>query len=311
MANKQLHITNGDELAQKIRELNLEGEIIVWREMLCEGPTTYKLGSRQFNALRQKFLQENYNVSPEDYKSQFLNELKKLKNVNGSEEIVLWFEFDLFSHLNMMAAISHLLENHEELPPVNLVCSKKLKGDKEFKSLSLLSLEELNNHYQQRIHLNVDDLEISNLIWQIYNGENPQKLKALIKQKTNFEYLSSCVRAHIERFPNAQTGLNSLERNILKLINTNDITSMNQLLGYALEYQGYFGYGDLQIQRMIDRLNLFYEDKDGKIILTSEGNEALNASKNFYRQMKTEEYLGGVKIYDFLYDSESHNILKL
>lgn len=123
--------------------------------------------------------------------------------------------------------------------------------------------------------------------------------------------MSSCVRAHIERFPNAKTGLNSLETNILKLIYKNNITSINQLLGYALEYQGYFGYDDLQIKRVIDRLKMFYTHENGKIILTPEGLEALNATKNFYRMMKTEEYLGGVKMYDFLYDSESHNILQL
>jgi len=45
--------------------------------------------------------------------------------------------------------------------------------------------------------------------------------------------------------------------------------------------------------------------------LTPEGNEALNASRNFYRVLKNDEFLGGVKMYDFLYDSESHKILKL
>jgi hypothetical protein len=85
---------------------------------------------------------------------------------------------------------------------------------------------------------------------------------------------------------------------------------MNQLLGYSLEYQGYYGYVDKQIQRVINKLHLFYEVKD-KIELTAEGNVALNASRNFYRILKNDEFLGGVKMYDFLYDSESHKILKL
>lgn len=149
MADRKLHIINGDELAQRKKELNIDGETIVWREMLCEGPTTYNLGSRQFISLRQKFLQETYNISPEDYRSQFLTELKKLNNIKGYDEIVLWFEFDLFSHLNMLAAISYLQEKNSKIPPVYLVCSKKLKGETEFKSLSLLSQKELSNHYRK------------------------------------------------------------------------------------------------------------------------------------------------------------------
>jgi hypothetical protein len=307
---KQLHITIGDSLSENIIELNLEGKIVVWREMLCEGPTTFQLGTPEFIALRTQFLSENYQLSARDYHEQFLSELEKLSDLETYEEVILWFEFDLFSHINMLAAISHLMENKIDAP-IYLVCSKKVKGEKEFTPLSQLPLKILQKHYEQRIHLNQDDLEMANLMWQLYNGENPQKLKNLIKVQTNFEYLSSCIRAHIERFPNAITGLNALEKNILKLIKNQNIYSLNQLLGYSLEYQGYYGYIDIQIDRVINKLQLFYEVKENKIELTPEGNEALNASRNFYRVLKNDEFLGGVKMYDFLYDSESHKILKL
>ena len=307
---KQLHITIADNLSENVLALNLEGKIVVWREMLCEGPTTFQLGTPEFIALRTHFLSENYQVSARDYQEQFLSELEKLGDLETYEEVILWFEFDLFSHINMLAAISHLMENNIDAP-IYLVCSKKVKGEKESIPLSQLPLKILQKHYEQRIHLNQEDLEMANLMWQLYNGENPQKLKNLIKIETNFEYLSSCIRAHIERFPNAITGLNTLEKNILKLIKTHNISSLNQLLGYSLEYQGYYGYIDIQIQRVINKLQLFYEVKEHKIELTQEGNEALNASRNFYRVLKNDEYLGGVKMYDFLYDSESHKILKL
>lgn len=309
MAN-QLHITNGDGLTDTIKQLNLGGETVVWREMLCEGPTVYELGSEEFIELRTNFLTSHYNITKDYYQTQFLEELYKLSKVNEFDEVVLWFEFDLFSHINMLAMISHL-ENLKLNVPVYLVCSKKLKGEAEFNPLSQLSLKDLNNHYVKRIHLNEDDLEMAALMWQLYNGENLQKLKLLIKKKTNFEYLSSCIRAHIERFPNSTTGINTLEKNILKLIDRNNISSKNQLLGYALEYQGYFGYGDSQMQRILDKLERFYKEENNQIQLTAEGTEALNGSRNFYQVLKNDEFFGGVKMYDFLYDSVSHNILKL
>ena len=307
---KQLHISNGDDLSKSITDLKVDGEIVVWREILCEGPTTFELGTERFISLRQDFLKEYYAVTAEDYKSQFLSELAKLSSVNDFDEIVLWFEYDLFSHLNMLAAISHLLENGLKTP-VYLVCSKKLEGEKEFHVLSRLSLKDLANHYDQRIPLTQEDLEMASLLWQLYNGENHQKLKNLIKEKTNFEYLSSCLRAHVERFPNARTGLNSLEHHVLRLIQDNEIKSAQQLLGYSLGYQGYFGYNDKQMQRLLNKLSIFYKINNSKVALTSEGEEALNQTKNFYRILKNQEYFGGVKMYDFLYDSESHNILKL
>lgn len=307
---QQLHITNGDDFSKNIKELQLPGEIIVWREMLCEGPTTTILDEENFFKLRKDFLGETYNIAPEDYDRQFIDELNKLTVANGYDEIVLWFEFDLFSHINMLAVISHLLENKKNIP-VYLVCSRRLENEKEFIPLSQLPIKHLKNHYEARIALEQDDLETAALMWQLYNGDNPQKLISQIKKKTNFEYLSSCIRAHIERFPNAVSGINTLERNVLKLIETNNITNRNHLIGYILEYQGYFGLGDLQVQRMIDRLKMFYEIDENGVRLNENGQQALNATKNFYQELKNDECLGGVKKYDFLYDSETHKILKL
>ncbi|WP_300437542.1 DUF1835 domain-containing protein [Christiangramia sp.] len=309
MKSKTLHIVNGDSLAEQMQELDLPGELIIWRELLCEGPTSKEIDSNFFR-LRKKFLLKTYNISAENYEERFIAEIKILKKLKDYDKVVLWFEFDLFCHLNMLAAISLLAEKHDYLD-VSLVCSKKLKGEKEFQPLSQLNSKELENHYKNRIPLNQEDIEAAVLIWELYCGDNPLKLKPQIKVNTNFEYLSSCVRAHIERFPNSITGINSLEKNVLKLIEKHDIKNINHLLGYALQYQGYYGYSDNQMQRLLDKLSIFYETTENKIVLSEKGHLALDGKKNFYRELKNEEYFGGAKMYDFLYESESHRLLKL
>src|SRR5690554_4435361 len=100
---EQLHIINGDDLHRNFLELEIRGDVVVWREMLCEGPTTYELDTQAFFDLRTGFLQEQYDINSEDYQLQFIEELYKLKVSNSYDEIVLWFEFDLFSHINMLA----------------------------------------------------------------------------------------------------------------------------------------------------------------------------------------------------------------
>ncbi|GAA4323591.1 hypothetical protein GCM10023115_52420 [Pontixanthobacter gangjinensis] len=309
MENKVLHIVNGDSLAEQMKELDLPGELVIWRELLCEGPTQQEINS-EFFKIRKKFLRKTYDISAENYEERFIAEVKKLKTLKDYDNVILWFEFDLFCHINMLAALS-ILSEIENKAPVSLVCSKKLEGEKEHKPLSQLSLKELRNHYKNRIHLNTEDLEVANLIWELYCGNNPLKLKPQIKVNTNFEYLSSCIRAHIERFPNSITGINTLERNILRLIEGHDIKNENHLLGYALEYQGYYGYSDTQMQRLLEKLSLFYKNTGEKIVLSTAGTQALAGEKNFYRDLKNDEFFGGAKMYDFLYESESHKLLKL
>jgi len=310
MNNKALHIVNGDSLAEQVEELNLPGEIIIWRELLCEGPTDKEVGSSKFFEQRQKFLKEAYDISVEDYNDRFVSELNNLKNAKDYDHVVLWFEFDLFCHINMLATISFCLENKLDVP-FYLVCSKRQKGEDEFLPLSRLSEKHLMNHFKHKIELNEDDLEIAKLVWELYCGNDPMKLKNQIKKSSNFEYLSSCIRAHIERFPNSRTGINSLEKNVLKLVDNQHITSFNQLMGYALQYQGYYGYSDSQKERVIEKLNIFYTMENEQLNLTQEGRDVLDKKKNFYRELMNDEYYGGAKIYDFLYDSISHKVLKL
>lgn len=309
MENKTLHIVNGDSLAEQMQELNLPGELIVWRELLCEGPTQKEINASFFK-LRKKFLLKTYNISAENYEERFVSEIKRLKALKNYDNVVLWFEFDLFCHLNMLAAISLISDKHPDIP-ISLVCSKKLQGEKEHQPISQLNSKELENHYKNRIQLNTEDIEVAILVWELYCGDNPMKLKPQIKINTNFEYLSSCVRAHIERFPNSVTGINSLEKNVLRLIENQDIKNENHLLGYALQYQGYYGYSDSQMQKLLKKLSIFFENKDDCLILNEKGKLALEGKKNFYRELKNEEYFGGAKIYDFLYESESHRLLKL
>lgn len=309
MEQKTLHLVNGDSLAEQVTELNMPGEMVVWRELLCEGPTLQEIND-DFFKVRKKFLKDTYSISSENYEERFISEINRLKSLERFDEIVLWFEFDLFCHINMLAAI-HLLTQIQKDVPITLICSRKLKGEKEFRPLSQLSLKELKNHYENRINLTLDDLEIAVLIWELYCSNSPLKLKPQIKVNSNFEYLSSCIRAHVERFPNSITGINSLEKNVLKLIENHEIKSEHHLLGYTLEYQGYYGYSDAQMQRLLDKLKIFYEENDGKICLSENGHLALDGKRNFYQELKNDEYFGGARMYDFLYESETHRLLKL
>ena len=310
MEKKPLHIINGDSLAESVAELDLPGQQIVWREMLCEGPAVQEVGSAEFIKIRKKFLQNFYGISAEDYQHEFVSELKKLKKIEDYDHIILWFEFDLFCHINVLATISYLTEHKKEVP-FYLVCSKKLKGDEKLTPLSQLSGKQLLNHYNNKILLVENYLEVANLMWELYCSNNPILLKRQIKTNTNFEYLSSCIRAHIERFPNSITGINSLERNILRLIRERNINNYTQLMGYALEYQGYYGYSDVQMRRILEKLSIFYAGEGQKVKLTEKGHLVLDGKKNFYRELKNDDVFGGAKMYDFLYDPEVHQLLKL
>ncbi|KJD36091.1 hypothetical protein PW52_05595 [Tamlana sedimentorum] len=307
MSKKPLHITNGDELTQVLTDLNIEGEIIVWHEMLCEGPTQEIIYSEDFLEKRKKFFDETYDIEIDE--DRIISELGKLDNAHEYSEIILWFEYDLFCHINMIAAISLLQQKKINLP-ISLVCSGRIEGEKDLKGLSEISSKQLQKHYKNKTLLTSKDIDLATTIWGIYCGIDHNLLKPFIVKSSSFKYLSNCLKAHLERFPDSITGLNILETNILKIIKEHEIKSKNHLLGYALNYQGYYGFSDLQMSRIIDKLSLFYTEEDKKIELNRKGYEAILGKTNASNQVDDNMYYGGVERLTYQFSKTENKLIK-
>lgn len=307
MSKQQLHITNGSHLTNVLNELNIQGVKLTWQELLCEGPTTEKVGSELFLETRKSFFTQFYNI---DLDIEFIkSELDKFNDSENYSEIVLWFEYDLFCHINMIAIISLIQQKKMNLP-LHLVCSGRIEGSKNLMGLSELSPEQLLNHYKNKVLLNKDDIDIATTVWGIYCGVDHTLLKPFIVKPSSFKYLSNCLKAHLERFPNSVDGLSILERNILQIIVKQSITSKHHLLGYALNYQGFYGYGDLQLERIINQLSIFYSVTEGEIELNRKGHEALLGHHNFALEIDNDMMYGGVKKIAFQFNKSKNKLVK-
>ena len=307
MSKQQLHITNGSHLTNVLNELNIQGVKLTWQELLCEGPTTEKVGSELFLETRKSFFTQFYNI---DLDIEFIkSELDKFNDSENYSEIVLWFEYDLFCHINMIAIISLIQQKKMNLP-LHLVCSGRIEGSKNLMGLSELSPEQLLNHYKNKVLLNKDDIDIATTVWGIYCGVDHTLLKPFIVKPSSFKYLSNCLKAHLERFPDSVDGLSILERNILQIIVKHSITSKHHLLGYALNYQGFYGYGDLQLERIINQLSMFYSVTEGEIELNRKGHEALLGHHNFALEIDNDMMYGGVKKIAFQFNKSKNKLVK-
>lgn len=306
MEKQPLHITNGGNLTGYLNELKLEGEILTWQEILCEGPTQEIIHSDAFIDLRKSFLSRVYNVDLDLEKVEIA--LKQLSDPQRYSKIILWFEYDLFCHINMLAVINLLKQKKIDLP-IYLVCSGRVRGSKTLKGLNELNSNQLMAHYKNKVKLTEEDLDLATTLWGIYNGKDHNLFKPFIIQPSSFLYLSNCLKAHLERFPDSKTGLNVLEMNILKLINENEINSRHHLLGYALNYQGFYGFGDMQMNRIIDKLSCFFDENE-VITLNRAGHEVLLGQRDFSKELNNIMTYGGVNIQDFHFSKELNKLIE-
>lgn len=280
--------------------------------MLCEGPTVTNIATPQFLEVRKRFFKETYDLEFDE--EEFKKEFDKLEAAaNKYSEIILWFEYDLFCHINMIAVIS-LLHQLDINLPLYLVMSGRVKEESGLKGLSELSTEQLMDHYNKRMKLSEEDKDLALSLWQIYNGKDHNIFVPQIVKKSSFPYISNCLKAHLQRFPDSRSGLNALEENILEILKNETIKSSNQLIGYALNYQGYYGYGDIQLERIINNLFIFFEGvyQNGKrqLQLNRKGHEALLGSHNFAYEINNDMHYGGIRSLDYVYDKKLKKLLK-
>ncbi len=108
MANT-LHIVNGDSTAKLLSKSSINGDIVVWREMLCEGPVINDVGTDNFWKIRYDFYENELGIKKLDYFDNSIKEIIKLEDLEGYKEVVLWFEYDLFCQVNLMALCFYLI----------------------------------------------------------------------------------------------------------------------------------------------------------------------------------------------------------
>jgi hypothetical protein len=279
--------------------------------MLCEGRTETNVGSESFWKTRFEFLHKNYNVSKSWFIEKTLKEYRSLCNHKQQDEIILWFEYDLFCQINMLAVLSWL-KTHRRDAQISLVCSGDEDGTEKMFALCDLDDEKIQNLYNKRVHLTQDDIEFADYVWQLYCSDNPIRLENMSDfENYHFDYLSSAIKLHLKRFPSIKNGLNELENRVLALAAEQKPQNKKLFIQNLLTNQGLYGYGDSQFERILTNLKPLFTSLS-PVRLSKKGKDILEGKTSYYSQIRDNEaYLGGALKYSFLFNNESGRILKL
>ena len=77
---------------------------------------------------------------------------------------MLWFEYDLFCQVNMLAVLSWL-KTHRKYAQIYLVCSGKEDETDHLYGLTELNDQQLLSLYENKIELAQDDIEFADYVW--------------------------------------------------------------------------------------------------------------------------------------------------
>lgn len=262
-----LHVLNGDSTKIKFDSSGIKGDVMVWREVLVQGPLFYQVDSELFWDMRSQFIEKAFDSKLHEYRKKVILEFQKLNKFVGSE-IVLWFEYDVFCQINMIALLSHLLRNKKDTT-VSLVCVGDYPGFEKKVGLGQIPTSDYADLFEKRQKLEKVDLVLADRAWMYYCGKEISKFSQ-IKSK-NLSYLSDALKASEDLFRKDQK-LSKLEISILKLIAKNQFTR-NKLVGHLLTNHPIYGFGDLQYFHMIDGLEKYFSIEQEILVINEMGIE--------------------------------------
>lgn len=251
-----LHILNGDATLPEFLKTGLEGDTLVWREVLSEGPLEENICSANFWKQRSAWICQTFNETPEHYEKSVIDQLATINN--SYSEINLWFEFDLHCQVNLLGVINYFNQKVDlSGPDIYLICPAEFPGFENFAGMGELKAGQLTFLYDNiRIRLSEADFVIAAEVWQLYIAGDAEKLKAYIKNTdfwANLVLLKPAMEAHIARIKKNENGLSAIEQKLLSLYNAGNITRPDIYLNFW-KTEKIYGMGDMEIDIYLNRL---------------------------------------------------------
>jgi Domain of unknown function (DUF1835) len=214
-----LHITNGDSVGGTLRQTDLPGDILTWKDILHEGPTPAGLSLEQMSKIRAQFIADSALQTYDDVLADFMHRDTLLAQFAARKEVILWFEHDLYDQLQLIQLLDWF--SHQDLgaTTVSLICTNSFPGIANFTGLGQLNAVQLRSLYETRRPLTEREFRLGSEAWKAYCSPDPKELEAFLsKDTTALPFLKAALLRHLEQFPALQGGLSRTERQIMEVV---------------------------------------------------------------------------------------------
>jgi hypothetical protein len=207
-----VHVCNGDSTADTLSLADLPGEIRVWADALDQGPVL-AVSDEEHYKLRDAHHAARGHREP----SRLAEWDRGVDEAAGAEELILWFEHDLFDQLALVRLLARL--QRRGLPSqLTIVSIDRHPEIPNFLGLGQLKPEQLAELWPRRTPLSRDAIDEALTTWIAVTSSDPRALPFLSRRVKALPFLAGAIERHLEELPDPQTGLSRTERQLLAAV---------------------------------------------------------------------------------------------
>jgi hypothetical protein len=312
---RTLHVTNGDSIGDTLARVFPDDDLVVWRDVLHEGPVPTGITDVELREIRAAFLASQGWGTEADVLDQFATRDATLARYGDYDGVVLWFEHDLYDQLQLIQILDRLPGQSDGETTISLICIDAFPGVEPFHGLGQLNEDQLASLYPSREQVTDDQLILARNAWAAFREPNPSAIEHVIEGGTNaLPFLSEALYRHLEQFPGLRDGLSRTERQTLEALLDGPKTP-NELFAADQEREEHRFLGDLTYYDYVQRLGggsePLLEQDDGRplvlllapndlpafraqrVDLTERGRKVLSGQDDWASGM-VDHWLGGV-----------------
>src|SRR6185436_19241378 len=199
-----LHITNGDVVVERMRDGGLPGEYLPWRDVLHEGPVPLTSSLAELSLIRARFLAECGYGDETALAADFRNRDAMLSSDSGQDEIVLWFEHDLYDQLQLLQVLDGLAVRSPRAA-VSLIVVGAYPGIVRFVGLGQLSAQQVVGLLDTRVPATAEHFDAASQAWSAFRQPTPVALAELLESNSRLlQYLGVAMQRLLEELPSAE-----------------------------------------------------------------------------------------------------------
>jgi hypothetical protein len=303
-----LHLTNGRAVVPKIREA-VRGVVVPWDDVLHEGPVPTGLGPAALRERRADFLAGGGAGAFKEILEGLEQRDRALDNALTDprcDEIVLWFEHDLYDQLQLIQILDRVPIDGG--PRISLVQTTDYLGHQESSVYPVL--------FDGRRFVTSAERIAARDAWAAFRSPDPRAIVDLLPRITVLPILGPALLRHLQQFPSMRNGLSRTEQETLDVV-ASGVTRLSDLFVATQKREEAFFMGDagflFHIKGLINShrplLTVTTRTASGipapfvssdircielEVALTSLGESVLNGESDRVELCAIDRWLGGV-----------------
>jgi hypothetical protein len=306
-----LHVMNGDSIRPIFAAAKLPGEMTVYADVLHEGPVPAGLSASAMRELRAKYFADDDAAWPS------LLRLVEgwdaaLERYTDYDEVVLWFEHDLFDQLLLVRHLAWFAQRPLGSTRLSLVCIDRFPGMDRFRGLGELTGDQFASLFPGRAPVSEGQIALAASVWDAFTDADPSRLARWAETDLDLlPFLAPALRRQLREFPATGSGLPRTERETLTVL-AEGARSPVSLFHAVSARETCFFIGDLQFDWRLRAMAsapapLIVLDLQngrrpvlppGRVTITPTARDVLAGRQDWLSLVPFDRWLGGVHVHE-------------